>query len=229
MPAEALLLFPVTLPHLLLQLSCGSHSNTTDPPPPPFKLLFWAQYFAAGLSLGSLPRGHSPVPKYHMFLHVEHINNFLPVIHWHRTVYLSWMIYRLQAHEKWMKCTGWTRPPCEEKNPHFLFSYWGKSCFSLSYFGCRPLDEMYIPLPAVIRHDSLSKWQIIAGGPKEGRISPRDAWSKAVLPFFSDVLYLESCYLLVDLLFWTWCSFKGLYGRLFYGNVRNDERGESLH
>lgn len=32
-----------------------------------------------------------------------------------------------------------------------------ESCFSLSYVGWKPLNEMYIPLPAVIRHDSISK------------------------------------------------------------------------
>ena len=110
----------VTPPHLLLQLSCGSHAAVTKPPPPPLfsspplssPLSLLSSCFGhslcatkAGLSLvsSSYPTGHSPVPKYHMFLHVEHINNFLPVIHWHRSVYLSpgWLIGCEHMRNEW--------------------------------------------------------------------------------------------------------------------------------
>lgn len=135
------------------------------------------------------------------------------------------MINRLQAFEKWIKCTNCAKSCMKKKDTI--------SCFSVSFFGWRPLSEMYIPLPAVIRHDSLSKWQIIAGGPKEGIISSREAWSKSVLPFslMSNIwpIFLECCYLLVDVLSKIESSFKGLSGRFIYENVSmmNGEPGWS--
>lgn len=82
MVVETFLLFPVTPPHLLLQLSCGSHAAAAPSP----KALVLGTVFVTGWldSLSSPPllsHGHSSVPKYHMFPHVEHINNFLPVTH----------------------------------------------------------------------------------------------------------------------------------------------------
>lgn len=134
----------------------------------------------------------------------------------------AWMINRLQADEKLLKCTKWTRPWKDPAPP--------KSAFLeviLSYTGLRPPKEMYIPLPAVIRHDSLSKWQIMVKGPKWGRVSPRGTWSKLVAPFSlvskTCCVFLEHSYHLVDLLSKLWYSFKGLYARLIPGNVSNDE------
>ena len=50
-------------------------------------LCCWLAGWTPSVSLG-YPPGPSPVAKYHMFPHVEHINNFLPIIPWHCILYL---------------------------------------------------------------------------------------------------------------------------------------------
>lgn len=222
---EPLRLFPANLPHLLPQLSCGSRDAATAAPS--LKLLFWAQ--SLWLSWLDSPHVSCGCPKGNL-LFLNAICSFMLC-----TLIIScllsnditqcifaWMINRLQADEKLLKCTEWTRP---WKSPPPQ-----KSAFLeviLSYTGWRPQNEMNIPLPAVIRHDSLSKWQIIVKGPKWGRVSPRETWSKPVAPFslVSKIcsVFLEYSYRLVDLLSKLWYSFKGLYARLIPGNVSNGE------